>query len=77
MKKEGLIGAIVIAGIGVLIGWVMWGPLLHWILAQFPKDASWYGFVKVGGILLVGGFGGVAVPLILLLFAVKWFADWA
>ena len=61
----------VFVGLSGLFAWLAWGPVLHWIWAQFPKDASWYGFVKVGGIILVGCFGGIALPLVLLVLAAQ------
>lgn len=67
------VGSSIIAVIGALIGWIMWGPVLHWIWGQFPQDASWYGFVKVGGIVLVGVCGGVVIPFVCLVLAVNCF----
>lgn len=72
MKKYGwIVGTGVSAVIAGFVAWLMWGPLLHWIWAQFPQDAAWYGFVKVGGILIVGAWGGVALPLIIFIIGMK------
>lgn len=67
------VGAGIIAVISALVAWIMWGPILHWIWAQFPKDASWYGFINVGWILLVGCFGGISIPFVLLVLGVHFF----
>jgi len=75
-KHVGLIGLGLFSLVGAFIGWLMWGPLLHWIWNQFPKDASWYGFIKVGGVLLVGCFGGVAIPLIFLILGLKFWSEY-
>lgn len=61
--------ALGVAGLGCLIGWLLWGPILHWIWRQFPQDASWYGFVKAGAVVLVGWGGGIAFPFIALCLA--------
>lgn len=49
--------------IGCFIGYLMWGPLRAYLYGLLPVNA-YTGIMKIVVLLLVGYFGGVAIPVI-------------
>jgi len=60
MKKT--LGVLSIGG-AILLAWAIWGPFLHWVYSVLPQN-EWNKLLKVITAILVGYFGGIAVPLI-------------
>lgn len=52
----------------VIVTWTFWGPILHWLQGMVPEGAklAWLG--KLICVILVGYFGGIALPLIIFAF---------
>ena len=49
-----------------LAAWFMWGPLLHWLLRLSGES----GLAKVVSVVVVGYFGGIAIPLVIAILAI-------
>jgi hypothetical protein len=62
-----MINGIGVILLGILTAWIIWCPLLHWLWAQLPQSASWYGVAKIGVLVMVGCGGGITFPLLLIL----------
>ena len=48
--------------------YLMWKVLLGWILAQIPVGVSWAFFAKMASIVFVAWFGGIGIPIAILIF---------
>ena len=60
MKIAVAIGVWLLGGI---VAWVMWNPVLHFLLSLIPETAQYAWVGKIICIGLVGYFGGIGFPI--------------
>ena len=51
----------------VLVAWLMWGPLREFCFSLIPATAEYVWIGKLAILVVIGYFGGIAVPLFLLM----------
>lgn len=49
-----------------LVSYLFWWPIRGWCFAQIPPEAQWAGLAKILIVCLVGYFGGIAIPVVIL-----------
>lgn len=64
MKK--LLAFLILAGSAAFVAWGIWVKLLGYVYTLIPAG-EWAGLIKLVVTLFVAYFGGVAVPLFLVL----------
>ena len=75
MKNISVIGSMLMASIGCLIGWLCWFPFREWCFSQIPAAAQWAGLAKLLMVILIGYFGGIALPLLFIFLAAYLFVQ--
>lgn len=69
MSKAKICVGVGVFGIAILAFYLIFFKLTPWIASTLP-NSSWNSFLKIVIYALVGYFGGIAIPVLILIFAV-------
>ena len=61
--------SLLFVGLAVFSFWVMWWPILGFVLSLVPAGADYAWVGNLLSIALVGYFGGIVIPLTLLVLS--------